>query len=147
MRGDSKSMKHIPLIKTFEGFSPKKYICPAGYSTIGYGHLIKNGENFPEFISEKEAENLLILDCKKFEPAVLKLIKAPLNENQFSALISFVFNLGAGALQSSTLRQKLNRLEYISAASEFPRWVYAGGKRLKGLLIRRLAEQKLFLSV
>lgn len=139
-------MKHISLIKQFEGFSSRKYICPAGYPTIGYGHLIKQNEKFPNEISLEEAEDLLISDCKKFEHLVLKLITVPLNDNQFSALISFVFNLGAGALQSSTLRQKLNRLEYISAASEFPRWIYAGGKQLKGLYIRRLVEQKLFLS-
>ncbi len=139
-------MKYITLIKQFEGFSSQKYICPAGYATIGYGHLIKQNEKFPDEISFEEAEKLLISDCKRFEHSVSKLITVPLNDNQFSALISFVFNLGAGALQSSTLRQKLNRLEYISAASEFPRWVYAGGGQLKGLLIRRLAEQKLFLN-
>lgn len=134
------------LIKHFEGFSPVTYTCPAGYRTIGYGHVIKPHEKFEEPISLAEGEKILIADCKKFAFSIYKLISAPLTTNQLSALLSFTFNLGSGALQRSTLRQKINRLEYKNAAEEFLKWIYAGGKILPGLITRRKAERDLFLG-
>ena len=80
------------------------------------------------------------------ERAVLRLITVPLSDGQFDALVSFTFNLGSGALQRSTLRRKVNRQEYEDAALEFGKWVWAGGRRLKGLINRRKAEAALFLS-
>ena len=133
----------LEIIKRFEGFSPIAYLCPAGYSTIGYGHLIKQNEVF-ESITLAEAEELLIKDLRKAENSVKKLIYQPLNENQFSALVSFTFNLGSGALQSSTLRQMINRGEFEDLDKQFIRWVIAGGRKLKGLLNRRIAEAELF---
>ena len=76
----------------------------------------------------------------------ISIIKTALTENQFSALVSFTFNLGAGALQRSTLRMKLNRGEVQGAADEFPKWLIAGGRILAGLVRRRAAERALFLS-
>ena len=136
----------IQLIKKYEGFSSAAYICPAGYKTIGYGHLIKHGEVFDHHISLQSAEELLESDLQFYIAALCHLISVKLNEKQFSALLSFTFNLGSAALERSTLRQKLNRLEYLSAANEFPKWVFAGGIKLSGLVKRREEERYIFLS-
>ena len=98
-----------------------------------------------EAISEAEAEALLIRDLENSEGWVSRLIKTALTENQYSALVSFTFNVGAGALQRSTLRMKLNRGEFQGAADEFPKWRIAGGRILAGLVRRRAAERILFL--
>jgi lysozyme len=101
--------------------------------------------NHPE-INKDEGTLLLKRDLRICERAVLRLIDTELTDNQYSSLVSFTYNLGAGSLQSSTLRRKLNRGEYESAAREFSRWVFAGGRRLRGLVLRRQAETELFLS-
>lgn len=139
----------LNLIKDFEGFSESVYICPAGYPTIGYGHLVKKGENFPEEIGEEEAEELLRIDVKSAENSVIRLIgnRRKLSNGQFDALVSFVYNLGAGALQRSTLRQKCLRGDDEAAAHEFLKWCRAGGRVLNGLLKRRKAEAWLYLSL
>lgn len=135
----------IGLIKSFESFSPQSYICPAGKPTIGYGHVIGPGENFAEPISEKEASRILAADVRKAERSVLWLVDVPLTDNQFSALASFVFNVGAQAFRTSTMRQYLNQGAFSRAAAEFDRWVYANKKKLSGLVRRRAAEKALFL--
>jgi lysozyme len=135
----------IELIKVFEGFSTKPYLCAAGYLTIGYGHKVLKTEDFIE-ITKEQAEEILIKDLRLAESSVARLIIVPITENMFSALVSFVFNLGQGALQGSTLRRMINRRDYIHAAYEFPKWIYAAGVKLPGLLRRRYAEQLLFLS-
>jgi lysozyme len=143
-------MRHITqagldLIKSFEGFSPTVYLCSAGVPTIGYGHAIKHGESFTS-ITEEDAENILAKDVEIAEKGVLRLINVPLSDGQFNALASFSFNLGTGALQRSSLRLKLNRGEYVDASDEFMKWVRAGGKVVKGLVRRREAERRMFLS-
>ena len=144
-------MRHITedgldLIKRFEGFRPTVYICPAGWPTIGYGHVVRDNERerFSAGIDERAAEELLRGDIETAEKAVLRLIHVPLSDGQFSSLVSFVFNLGAGALQRSTLRRKVNREEYETVPAEFRRWVWAGDRKLKGLMLRREAEAALF---
>jgi lysozyme len=137
-------MRHVTqegldLIKRFEGFSPTVYICPAGYPTIGYGHLVRDHESF-EKISQEEAEALLRIDVKSAERAVLRLIKVPLTDGQFDALVSFTYNLGSGALQCSTLRRKVNRQVHGEVPAQLVRWVWAGGRKLNGLIKRRNAE-------
>lgn len=129
----------LNLIKRFEGFSETVYICPAGHPTIGYGHVVLDHEmeSFAEGILEGQATDLLRQDVAIAEHAVALHIKVLLTNGQFDALVSFTFNLGGGALQRSTLRRKLNRQEYTSAAKEFSRWVWAGGKKRKGLIHRR----------
>ena len=97
-------------------------------------------------ISEDEAEALLAADLKTAESGVSRLVSVPLAQNQFDALVSFAYNLGAASLMSSTLLRKLNAGDYNDAADELPRWVYAGGRVLPGLVRRRNAEQRLFLS-
>ncbi len=132
----------LALIKRFEGFAPEIYICPGGWPTVGYGHVVRDHERdqFVDGIDETTAEGLLRRDVETAERAVLRLIRVPLEDGRFDALCSFAFNLGAGALQRSTLRRKVNREEHASVPAEFRRWVWAGGRKLKGLVRRREAE-------
>ena len=136
------SKQGIDLICRFEGFSPIIYMCPAGYPTIGYGHLITeaNKEQFLDGVDEDEALDLLRQDVAVAERAVLRLITVPLTQGQFDALVSFTFNLGAGALQRSTLRRKVNCEEHADVPAELGKWVWAGGRKLKGLVKRRNSE-------
>lgn len=134
----------IELIKYFEGFKPEPYICAGGYLTIGYGHKLLPSDRYSK-ISEEKAEIILKKDLLRSERAVLKYINNSLSDNQFAALVSFTFNLGGAALQRSILRQKINYDLYKEAGKEFTKWVYAGGKRLPGLVKRRKSEKKLFL--
>ena len=144
-------MRHITqnginLIKRFEGFEPEIYLDAAGLPTISYGHLIRKGEHkmFENGISEAAGEALLIKDVLLAEQAVLRLIHVPLRDGQFDALVSFTFNLGSGALQRSTLRRKVNREEHDEVPEQLMRWVWAGGRRLRGLVRRREAEAHLY---
>ena len=140
----------IEIVKSFEGISVKPYLCPANVWTVGYGATVGSdgGPIDPdmEAISEDEAEALLIRDLESSEGWVRRLIKTALTENQYSALTSFTFNVGAGALQRSTLRMKLNRGEVQNAADEFPKWKFANKRILAGLVRRRAAERALFLA-
>tara|TARA_R100001443_G_scaffold73093_1_gene81063 strand:- start:359 stop:802 length:444 start_codon:yes stop_codon:yes gene_type:complete len=140
----------LNLIKTFEGFRSEPYFCSAMVPTIGYGSTWSfDGSRVTLHhspITKDEAEILLLREIRNSEKAVDRLIKVELNENEHSALQSFVYNLGSGRLQSSTLRRKINRGDFEGAADEFPKWRRAGGKILKGLVLRRAAERKLFLS-
>ena len=134
----------IELIKKFEGFSPTVYNCPAGVPTVYYGHLWRHEEDYDG--TNEDGEKYLRQDLEDAERAVSRLVTAALNENQFSALVSFVFNLGEGALKGSTLLRVLNAGGYLKAADQFLRWTYAGGLILKGLVLRRSAERQLFLK-
>lgn len=131
------------LIRTFEGLYLRAYYCPAKVLTIGYGHVVKANE--PKIISKEQAEMYLDSDVK-LAAAALRVVKVPINEKQQSALISFVFNMGAGALATSTLLKLLNKKDYAGAANQFGRWVNAKGKKLPGLVRRREAERKLFVA-
>lgn len=142
----------INLIKEFEGVRLEAYPDPAhGWKvpTIGVGHTSAAGH--PPVtkgmkITMAEAESILRRDLQIFEAAVARNVKVPLTGNQFSALVSFTFNLGEGALATSTLLRKLNAGDYAGAADEFPRWNKANGKVLNGLVRRRAAERALFMS-
>lgn len=134
----------IDLIKRFEGFSPTVYFCPAGYPTIGYGHVVKKSEDFSDGVTQGEAEELLRLDAQIAERAVLRLITVPLTDGQFDALVSFTYNLGSGALQRSTLRRVINRQNHHNVPAQLMRWVWAGGRKLRGLVRRREAEALLY---
>ncbi len=140
------TQRGFDLIKQFEGFSSQIYLDVAGLPTIGYGHLLRAGEAelFKNGITELVAQALLIKDVLHAEQAVLRLITVPLTNGQFDALVSFTFNLGAGALQRSTLRRKINRGDHADAPAEFMRWVWASGKKLKGLVKRRCAEANIY---
>lgn len=137
----------LELIKSFEGLELIAYYDPVGVLTIGYGHT--NAAGPPKIvpgmrITTQEASDILMNDLKKYEAAVSKYVKIPLNQNQYGALVSFTYNLGPGNLAKSTLVKKLNAKDYAGAANEFPKWNKAGGRVLNGLTRRRKAEQALF---
>ena len=139
----------LQIIKTFEGFRSSPYKCSAGVPTVGYGSTRGFDRRHIKMsigsITEEQANELLKRDITSAERSVSRLIKVELNGNEFSSLVSFVYNLGSGNLQSSTLRSKLNRDDREGASNEFPKWRKAGGKVLKGLVLRREAERNLFL--
>lgn len=133
----------VRLIKHFEGFHSVPYLCPANVWTIGYGTTLGITSETPP-ITIEQGEELLKRDLVKFERSVMRLITVPLKQNEFDALVSFVYNLGGGALQRSTLRAKTNRGDKEGAAVEFMKWTKAGGRELMGLVRRRKAEMDLF---
>lgn len=139
------SKNGIDLIKRFEGFRAHQYHCPAGFLTIGYGHVILKGEYFPDGITEEDACVLLDKDCDKAEAAINK-VKQPLTQNEFDALVSFVFNVGTGAFKISTMKKKLEAGHLHDVANEFDKWVYVKGEIYTGLVTRRAAEKALFIS-
>lgn len=144
------SNKCIELIKHFEGFSAKPYLCPAGVPTIGYGST-RDTDGKPismqhPAITETQAKALLMATLTTYENAVNRYVKVPLNQNQFDALVDFAYNAGAKNLLSSTLLKKLNAGDYTGASNEFAKWVYAGSKKLNGLIRRRQAERDLFVA-
>lgn len=132
----------LDLIKQFEGLYLKAYRCPAGVPTIGYGHTA--GVAMGQTITQQQADDYLRRDVRQFERAVERLVKVPLTQGQFDALVSFAFNLGEGALAQSTLLRLLNAGDYAGAAAQFERWNKAGGRVLPGLVRRRAAERALF---
>lgn len=138
------SVKGRELITAAEGVHLRTYVCPAGKYTIGVGHLVKPGESFPDGITMGQAQEMLSQDLAGAERAVNGLVTAPINQAQFDALASFVFNLGEGALTRSTLLKRINRSDMTGAAAEFGKWVLADGKALPGLVRRRKAEAALF---
>ena len=132
------------LTKRFEGLKLSAYRDSVGVLTIGYGHTgpdVFEGQT----ITEEEADALLVQDTQDAVAAVNRLVTAALTQGQFDALVDFVFNLGAGRLEGSTLLELLNEGDYEGAAAQFERWSHAGGKVLAGLLRRRQAEADLFL--
>ncbi|KAA0576665.1 glycoside hydrolase family protein [Azospirillum sp. Sh1] len=136
----------VDLVKHFEGLYPTAYLCPAGVPTIGYGHTA--GVKMGQSITAEQADAFLAADLTEAAGRVDALVKVALNDDQRGALSSFVFNLGAGSLGSSTLLKMLNAGDYAGAADQFGRWVYAtvNGKptKLAGLVARRAAEAALF---
>lgn len=138
----------IELAKRFEGFhrvaraDPSRaqpYICPAGYWTIGYGHLCQ--PDHPP-ITEEEGELWLTQDLQTALRATLRYcpVLAMASESRLAAIVDFTFNLGAGRLQTSTLRRRINQRDWQAAAFELGRWVRGGGRVLPGLVARRQAE-------
>ena len=141
------SQDGINLIKSFEGLRLEPYHCSAGVLTIGYGSTgphVKAGMS----ITESQAATLLAKDLQRFEAGVNELVKVPLTQGQFDALVSFAFNLGCGSLENSTLLRRLNGGEDKAAVfcEELPKWVKGGGGVLPGLVRRREAEVKLATS-
>ena len=132
----------VDLIRQFEGCKLLTYICPAGVPTIGYGHTgrdVKLGAK----ISQDEAEGLLVNDLRLFGQGVEQLCPVT-TANQFSALVSFAYNLGLDSLRTSTLRRMHNEGQYAAAQAQFSRWNKAGGRTLPGLVRRRAAEAALY---
>ncbi|AYZ62643.1 lysozyme [Burkholderia multivorans] len=136
----------IELIKHFEGLRLARYLDAVGKPTIGYGHLILPHERFTRPLTPAEADALLRQDLRSAELGLRKLLRVPVTQQQFDALMSFVFNLGSGRLRSSTLLRYLNAGAPARAADQFLVWNKAGGRPLAGLTLRRRAERALFLS-
>jgi lysozyme len=143
----------IDLAKRFEGFhrvpkhDPQRaypYLCPAGYWTIGYGHLCQ--PDHPP-ISEEEGESYLAADLQIALRATLRYcpVLATEPENRLASIMDFTFNLGAGRLQTSTLRRRVNQRDWAAAGTELGRWVRGGGQILPGLVVRRQAEAALLI--
>lgn len=141
----------IELIKKYEGFRSKPYMCPAGVPTIGYGATYyPNKERVrmtdPE-VSEAQAVDMLKSMLKNYEAGVNRYVQRTLSQNQFDALVSFAYNLGVGALQKSTLLKKVNINPCDSAIKgEFNKWVRANGRVLSGLVKRRKEEAELYFT-
>ncbi len=139
----------IELVKRFEGFERRvkreieitavPYICPAGFWTIGYGHLCDPKR---PAITEAEAEVYLARDLQTALAATLRYcpVLATEPEERLAAIVDFTFNLGAGRLQTSTLRRRVNQRNWPGVVQELRRWIYGGGRVLPGLVLRREAE-------
>jgi len=136
----------LEFIALWEGFSPCIYLDIANFPTIGYGHKILKGEKFETPITIEQGLEILGRDLNVAEIGVGRYISVALSDLQFDALVSFTFNLGTFALQRSTLRSRLNRGDFLGAADEFPKWIFAGGRKSQGLLNRRCAERAIFLE-
>lgn len=138
-------LKNAELIKGKEGLRLEAYLpTPQDVWTIGWGHTATARPGM--VITEAQAQQLFESDIAWAEDAVNTKVKVALNQNQFDALVSFVFNVGETRFYESTMLRKLNAGDYEGAANEFPRWNRQKGKVLRGLTIRRAAEQALFLS-
>ena len=140
------SQAGIDLIRRFEGCKLKPYLCPAGYWTVGYGHVIGNGKTKPEkqLYTQEEVNEFLRTDLARFEQGVLRYCPVHLTQFEFDSLVSFSFNLGLGVLQRSTLRRKILRQDKQAAARNILKYNKAGGQVLKGLTRRREAEYRMF---
>lgn len=151
----------LAKIAAWEGFVSMSYIDAAGWPTIGYGHKLTHDEStsgkiligdrilkYHGGITQDDAKALLRQDVHIAERAVSRLVTLALTQAQFDALVSFVFNVGAGAFQASTLLKYLNgRRSYADIAAQIKRWVYANGLKLKGLERRRAEEAEAFKTV
>lgn len=136
------SDRGIQAIEEYEGIRLKAYLDSVNVPTIGVGHTL--GVHMGDVITQEQAEEFLRADLEDAEYAVNKYVLMPINQNQFDALVSFVFNLGSGAFKGSTLLKRLNAGLYQEAANEFLKWNQAGGKVLAGLAARRAAERAMF---
>lgn len=143
------SQKGLDLITKWEGIVLKQYICPAGKLTIGIGHVIQIGkESFPEKITKEFALQLLEKDVERFENAIKKHVKVKLNQNQFDALVTFLFNVGEGGIINSGVQKELNAGNYDKVPDKMLEWCKFTENGVlkvnKGLQNRRKAEGQLF---
>lgn len=140
----------VNLVARFEGFYSCPYDDPVGHATIGFGHLLHFGRVTDQdrrrwgCLTRAQAKALLRKDLAATAAEVRRLVAVPLNRRQFSALVSFAFNCGTGALAGSTLLRKLNAGDYAAVPKELNKWVYGGGHVLPGLVTRRRQEGRLF---
>ena len=138
------SDKGINLIKEFEGLELISYLCPAKVWTIGYGHTkgVQEGMEWTEEQAEEALKEEVIGYCRYVE----ELVEVPLNQNQFDALTSWIYNLGPTNLKKSTMLKVLNGGNYDEVPEQIKKWNKAGGQVLNGLVRRREAEAELFVS-
>jgi len=136
------SQEGLSLIKKFEGCELEAYKCAADVWTIGYGSTkgVKEGDT----VSQEEADKLLLHEMEEYEGYINDMVNVDLEQNQFDAMVSWVFNLGPANLKTSTLLKVLNAKDYEGVPAQIKRWNKAGGKVLQGLIRRREAESLLF---
>ena len=136
------SQEGLSLIKKFEGCELEAYKCAADVWTIGYGSTkgVKEGDT----VSQEEADKLLLHEMEEYEGYISDMVYVDLEQNQFDAMVSWVFNLGPANLKTSTLLKVLNAKDYEGVPAQIKRWNKAGGKVLQGLIRRREAESLLF---
>ena len=136
------SQEGLSLIKKFEGCELDAYKCAAEVWTIGYGSTkgVKEGDT----ITQEEADKLLLHEMEEYEGYINNIVEVDLKQNEFDALVSWVFNLGPANLKASTLLKVLNAKDYQGVPEQIKRWNKAGGKVLEGLIRRREAEALLF---
>src|SRR4030095_9272186 len=146
----------VELIKNFEGFVPKLYNDPVGHCTVGYGTLVHKGncdgsaseQPYAGGVTKEKATELLTQEASEFAKTINEKVTVQLNQNQFDALVSFVYNVGAGNFQNSTLLKLLNQGKYDSVPTELKKWTKGrqNGQlvELPGLVKRRAAEADLF---
>lgn len=134
----------INLIKSFEGLQLEAYQDQNGVWTNGYGHTSGVNAHTPP-ITEQQAEAYLRQDLQNAQQSVESIIAAPLSDNQYAALVSLTYNEGVKPIEQ-TLGKLLNAGDYIAAANQFDKWIYAAGVKNAGLIRRRAAEKKLFLA-
>ena len=136
------SQEGIALIKKFEGCELEAYKCAAGVWTIGYGST--KGVNEGDTITQEEADKLLTEEMSEYEGYINDMVTSDLKQNEFDALVSWVYNLGPSNLSSSTLLQRLNNKDWEDVPNQIKRWNKAGGEVKQGLIRRREAEALLF---
>jgi lysozyme len=136
----------MELIKKSEGFRDHVYLDVEGYPTIGYGHRLIHPETFPNGITEAQGTAILYNDVREAVQAVARLVKVPLAQGQFDALVDFVFNLGQVRLAESTLLRELNSGHIAEAGEQLLRWDHAGTQENAGLKSRREAELRLWIG-
>lgn len=143
------------LIRSFEGCHKKDgamfkpYVCPGGVLTVGWGHTNHHGRQFDKNArwTQQECDGALKEDLQDFAAHVASMVKVPVKQHQFDALVSFAYNVGLGNLKSSTLLRKLNAGNPGGAALEFHKWKYSQGQVLPGLVRRRASEALLFQGI
>lgn len=139
----------LELIRRFEGFRDTAYLCPGGKWTVGYGHTSDAGQPVVErgtSLSREQAEQVLRADVERFAAGVRKDIRKPLGDQQFSALVSFAYNVGLGAFRKSSVLKAVNAGAFDSVPRRLQLWVKAQGRVLPGLVKRRAAEAALFMG-
>ena len=136
------SSEGISLIQKFEGCELEAYQCSAGVWTIGYGHTKDVVEGMT--ITKEQAEQMLVDELHEYENYINEYVTVALSQNQFDALVSWVYNLGPANLKASTMLKVLNSGKYEDVPAQMKRWNKAGGKVLEGLIRRREAEACLF---
>lgn len=138
------SSRCIDFIKTFEGYSEKAYLCPAGIATIGYGTTenVRMGDT----VTKEQACSLLLEDVIDASAAIDSMVHADLAQHQYDALCSFVYNVGPEAFRKSTLLLLINGAKHSAAevGAQFDRWTRGGGKILSGLVRRRAGERAMY---
>lgn len=136
----------LGLVVAWEGYKTEVYLDPVGIPTVCYGHVTPSNIPVGKSFSNEACHQILYSDLKIASDTVDRYVTVPLKENEKAAFVSFVFNVGADKFRKSTLLKLINTGRITDACHELPRWVYAKGKKLNGLVKRRQAEMRLCLG-